>query len=79
MLQPDDNAETRAAQCQRLAELRVLYEPFLAALADFFQLKLPRFYPDRSSPDNWQTSPWTKRAPGLTELPARRREDEHFG
>jgi hypothetical protein len=64
----------------RLAEMRVLYEPFLQALANYFCFYLPRFVPDRPAPDNWQTTAWTKRAPRLTELPARAiRAGEHFG
>ncbi len=64
----------------RLSELRALYEPFLQALADYFCLRLPRFFPDQSKPDNWQTSAWTERAPGITELPAGMPiSGKHFG
>ena len=67
-------------QIERLGEMRVLYEPFLEALSENFQFRIPRFFPDRAAPDNWQTTAWTKRAPGITELPAREmRADEHFG
>lgn len=78
LLPNPDSADLRAAQKVRLNELRELYEPFLAALAGFYCFFLPRFYPERAAPDNWQTSAWTKRAPGLTDLsgvPG----DEHFG
>jgi hypothetical protein len=51
-----------------LAELRGLYEPFLIALADYFQFDVPPFEPAVRSVDNWQTSPWAKRSPGLSEL-----------
>jgi hypothetical protein len=74
--QPGDPAD----QFQRLASLRELYEPFLVALGNHFCLLLPRFVPDEAKPDNWQTSAWTKRAPGITELPAGGlRADKHFG
>jgi hypothetical protein len=67
-------------QTERLRELRVLYEPFLAALSSFFCFSLPRFFPDRQGPDNWQTSAWTKRAPGFTDLAAGNiPANEHFG
>lgn len=67
-------------QIERLNELRGLYEPFLQSLAEFFKFRLPRFVPERSAPDNWQTSPWVKRAPGLTELPNIGADEEsHFG
>jgi Ion channel len=68
-------------QFERLSSLRELYEPFLAALAKHFSLFLPRFVPEvAATPDNWQRSPWTKRAPGITELPAGGTgPDKHFG
>jgi hypothetical protein len=67
-------------QAEQLASLRVLYEPFLQALADNYHFRVPRFFPDSPRPDNWQTTAWTKRAPGITELPASGlRADEHFG
>jgi hypothetical protein len=79
-LLPGDSSGLSPEQAARLAELRELYEPFLAALAEFLRFPLPGFFPDRPAPDNWQTSAWTKRAPGLTDLPGRRlRGDEHFG
>lgn len=63
----------------RLSELRALYEPFLQSLANYFGLTLPRFFPDRSAPDNWQTSPWSERAPGITELPTTKQAPhKHF-
>ena len=65
---------------QRLANMRQLYEPFLGALADYFCLRLPRFFPDQSRPDKWQTSAWTERAPGITELTGgSTTASEHFG
>jgi hypothetical protein len=72
-------------QIARLRELRVLYEPFLAALAEQLLFRVPRFFPDAPHPDNWQTTAWTERAPGITELPAggisarEMRVGEHFG
>jgi hypothetical protein len=64
---------------QRLRELRALYEPFLLALSAYFCLRLPPFVPERTVSDNWQSSPWTKRAPGITELAAGATPEEHFG
>jgi hypothetical protein len=51
-----------------LTELRELYEPFLSALASYFQFVVPPFEPAVRTVDNWQTSPWAKRSPGLSEL-----------
>jgi hypothetical protein len=64
-------------QSQHVRRLRALYEPFLQALSIHLALNLPRFFPETEKPDNWQTSAWTERAPGITELPASR-GDEHF-
>jgi hypothetical protein len=67
-------------QGERLNSMRALYEPFLEALSDHFKFNVPRFVPERNKPDNWQTSPWTDRAPAITDLPGRRTApDEHFG
>jgi hypothetical protein len=66
-------------QIGQLRELQAIYEPFLQALADYFRLFLPRFVSDRPTVDNWQTSPWTSRAPQLGELAGEDREsNEHF-
>jgi hypothetical protein len=59
-----------------LAEVRILYEPFVNALASYFQFALPPFQPDRPPVDNWQTTPWTPRSPGLGGLNAA--AEDHF-
>jgi hypothetical protein len=61
-----------------LAELRGLYEPFVNALAAHFLFELPPFLPGKPPVDNWQTSAWTVRSPGLGGLPAAGAADEHF-
>jgi hypothetical protein len=61
-----------------LAELRGLYEPFVNALAAYFLHPLPPVQHDRPPVDNWQTSAWMRRSPGLSGLPAAGGEDEHF-
>ena len=61
-----------------LAELRGLYEPFVNALAAYFLFALPPFQPEKPPVDNWQTSPWMPRSPGLGGLPAPGAEDDHF-
>ncbi|MCI0377581.1 MAG: potassium channel family protein [Gemmataceae bacterium] len=61
-----------------LSELRGLYEPFVNALAAQFQFAIPPFMPDKPPVDNWQTSPWTPRSPGLDGLPAAGAEDDHI-
>jgi hypothetical protein len=52
----------------KLAELRGLYEPFVNALGDYFAFALPPIYSETPSVDNWQTSAWTRRTPGLDKL-----------
>ena len=66
------------AVANALAELRVLYEPFVNALAAYFLFAMPPFRPDQPPVDNWQTSPWTPRSPGLGGLPAAGGGDDHF-
>lgn len=61
----------------KLAELRGMYEPFVNGLAAYFLFKLPDFSPVRQTADNWQTSSWMPRTPGLRELP-QLEPGEHF-
>jgi hypothetical protein len=44
-----------------LTDLRALYEPFVNALAVYFQFVLPPFLPTKQPVDNWQTSAWMQR------------------
>jgi hypothetical protein len=66
------------AMAKALQELRGLYEPVVNALAAYFQLAMPAFKPEKPPVDNWQTSPWMRRSPGLSGLPAAGAADEHF-
>ncbi len=61
----------------RLAELRGLYEPFVAGLATHFRLIVSAVWPTDEKPDNWQTSAWMRRADPLTALGADP-TDDHF-
>jgi hypothetical protein len=61
-----------------LADLRGLYEPFVNALATFFQFALPPFQPEKPPVDNWQTSPWMPRSPSLGGLSGVGVKDDHF-
>ncbi len=65
------------AVARALTDLRGLYEPFLNALAVQFRFEMPPFLPAKPPVDNWQTSPWMRRAPGLGGLPTADTEDEH--
>ena len=44
-----------------LAELRLLYEPYLTALADRFLMPVPGWFPANEMADNWQTTAWAGR------------------
>jgi len=61
----------------KLAELRGMYEPFVNGLAQYFLLRLPEFVPSRPTADNWQTSAWMPRTPGILDLRGVER-GEHF-
>jgi hypothetical protein len=61
----------------KLAELREMYEPFVNALGQFFLLAVPPFLPEKATVDNWQTSAWTRRTPGIGKLPLVQ-GDDHF-
>ncbi len=60
-----------------LAELLGMYEPFLNGLAGYFLFRLPDFCPARLTADNWQTSAWMPRTPGIGDLAGLER-GEHF-
>ena len=68
--------ESAAAET-KLAELRGMYEPFLNGLSQYFLFRLPDFFPARATADNWQTSAWMPRTPGIIDLPTLER-GEHF-
>lgn len=54
----------------KLAELRGMYEPFVNGLSQYFLMRLPEFIPSRPTADNWQTSAWMPRTPGILNLPS---------
>ncbi|HTU20901.1 MAG TPA: potassium channel family protein [Gemmataceae bacterium] len=62
----------------KLSELRGMYEPFVNALAHFFQFQLPPLFTEKTAVDNWQTSAWTRRTAGFRRLPVLNDGDEHF-
>ena len=42
----------------RLAGLRAMYEPYVAALSSHLALQLPEFDRSQAHPDNWEAAPW---------------------
>jgi hypothetical protein len=71
---PNESAEGVA----RLAELRGVYEPFVAALSEYFLLALPPMIADEQSADNWRRSAWMPRTRGIGSLPANKTGKDHF-
>ena len=62
---------------KKYAELRAMYEPFAAGLAKYLLFALPPILSTVHTVDNWQTSPWTPRTPGIGALQSVE-GDEHF-
>lgn len=67
-----------AAVDAKLAELRAMYEPFVNALAQRFLFMLPPILPESATADNWQTSAWTQRTPGIGRLADADAKADHF-
>ena len=67
-----------AANDAKLTELRGLYEPFVNALAEYFVFNLPPVVVEKPTVDNWQTSAWTQRTPGIGNLHVGTSEERHF-
>jgi ion channel len=61
--EPGDNAT--------LAQLRSMYEPYLAVLSEYLMMPLPGWAPKSQVTDNWQTSAWEVSAPA-SEQPFRK-------
>jgi hypothetical protein len=55
----------------RLSELRLMYEPYVAALSERLALRLPEWTRHAEHKDNWQGAPWKKFSTGP-------RPPEHF-
>jgi hypothetical protein len=73
-----DLAEGKAA-AKHLAELRAMYEPFVNALAKYLLLSLPPLLSEKQTAvDNWQTTAWARRAPGIGHLALPPDADAHF-
>ena len=63
---------------ERLAELRRMYEPYVAVLAAYLNFSLPPWHRHGERRDNWQASAWERhhRAAHTVHHPAG--EDDHF-
>lgn len=63
---------------RRLTELRAMYEPFAVGLSRRLLFNLPPLLATTEPVDNWQTSPWARRTPGIGALRVTEAENEHF-
>lgn len=61
---------------QRLQELRLLYEPYIHALAMYFKITVPPWIAEESWEDNWQGSFWERPVKGRKTAGSGRKE--HF-
>jgi hypothetical protein len=61
---------------QKLRELRLLYEPYVQALATHFQVSLPPWIAEESWVDNWEGNFWER--PNKSRKSAGNSSAEHF-
>src|SRR5580693_7139606 len=55
---------------RKLQELRIMYEPYVYALANHLSQSLPPWIPIKKGKDNWQTTAWAQSAGVLEHEPA---------
>jgi len=63
---------------EKLTELRRLYEPYVQALADLLDQRLPPWIPEKTQKDNWQTTAWAQVTGNLEKESASLLHDDHF-
>ena len=61
----------------KLAEIRLMYEPYVYALAAHLSQTLPPWIPATKGKDNWQTTAWAQTT-GVLEAEASLVPDDHF-
>jgi hypothetical protein len=62
---------------KKLAELRLMYEPYVFALAAHLNQTLPPWIPTGKGKDNWQTTAWAQ-STGLLKAEQALLHDDHF-
>jgi len=62
---------------RKLTELRMMYEPFVNAIARYLLLTLPPLAPASMPVDNWQTSAWMRQTGGIGDLVPAEPGDDH--
>ena len=63
---------------RKLRELRIMYEPYVYALATHLSQTLPPWIPVKKGKDNWQTTAWAQSAGVLEREAATAAHDDHF-
>ena len=63
---------------RKLATFRKLYEPYIYALANYLNQKLPPWIPQKKGKDNWQTTAWAQSAGLIDKETATVVADDHF-
>ncbi len=71
---PDDSGDAP----DRLAELRILYEPYLHSLSRRLLMTLPPWVPAARKKDNWQGGPWDRAIQARALEHPGRAVDDHF-
>ena len=74
----DGAGNNGADTSDRLAELRVLYEPYLHSLSGRLLMTLPPWIHTERKKDNWQASPWDRVIQARALERPRRVADDHF-
>jgi hypothetical protein len=69
---------TGAEADRKLTELRLMYEPYVHSLADYFKLQLPPWIPAGDAYHNWRTSAWQRSLEGIAATAAVDEDDEHM-
>ncbi len=62
---------------KKLVELRLMYEPYVYALAAHLNQSLPPWIPTGKGKDNWQTTAWAQ-STGLLQTEKAQLHDDHF-
>ena len=75
----NDGADSNGADVpDRLAELRLLYEPYLHSISGRLLMTLPPWIPTEHKKDNWQSSPWDRAIQAQALESPKRAADDHF-
>lgn len=63
---------------QRLADLRHMYEPYVAALSERLLMPVGKWVPSKTIVDNWRTSAWARISTDIETPFGEAEEKEHF-